>query len=122
MVDGDALSGGAGGVTGAVARARIALRAALDDGVVGVGQSSHCHGSLGIHALSADPGASDSLGVLQVTQQSDMYSCCQGHESSTARSTSLATIVTVAQRIPEIHINEFSTLEGKRTMRAYAVA
>ena len=66
MVDGDALSGAARGVTGAVAGARIALGAALDDRVIGVGQGGHCHGSLGVHAISADPAAGNSLGVLPV--------------------------------------------------------
>ena len=73
------LSGGAGGVTGAVAGAGVALGAALNVGVGGRGHGIHCHLGLGVHALAADPGACDSLSILQVHVACDIRpvtSCC----------------------------------------------
>ena len=82
MVDGNALGGGAGGITGAVSGATVALSTTFDNGIVGIGQSSHCNLGLGVHALSADPGTSYSLGILQ---SAAAIRCAQGHEY-TARS------------------------------------
>ena len=57
------LTGGAGGVTGAVAGARIALRAALDVSVGGISYSAHEYLHLSVLAGASHKGVSDCLGV-----------------------------------------------------------
>ena len=69
LLDSGALSGGARGVTGAVAGAGVVLCAALDGSIVDLCGGAHEHISLGVVALSVDKAVSDSLGVLHSSSQ-----------------------------------------------------
>ena len=69
----DALSGGAIGGAGAVAGARVALGAPLNDGVLGVGGGLHENVGLGVDALAAHEAVSNSLGALHAHESVSIF-------------------------------------------------